>query len=206
MTGRVLAAAIALAVFSGCAANDAALINTGVFDAAQVSGARSDLSGMKDEAIVQMAEIDFGQGRVFFYASQYTGAPLVDRNDILFAEQFKVAPVTAGLKEAQKFNGCMLELARRELRAGRCPEHRAVKLTQVPVVYGWPHSGRDIRRERAGKLILSSGKQTPAMPARGFICPADGRRIIPYNLAGKTKKTSLDNLDAIAGGFIKEDK
>jgi|GEM_PF-4403687 len=206
MTGRFLAAVIALAVFSGCAANDAVLMKTSVFDAAQVSGVRTDLSGMKDDAILRLAEIYFGQATVFFYASQYTGAPLVDRNDILFAEQFKVAPTTGGLKEAQKFNGFMLELARRELRAGRCPEHRAVKLTQVPVVYGWPYAAGDIRKERAGRLILSSGKKTPATPARGFICPVDGRRIIPYNLAGKTKKTSIDNLDAIAGGFIKEDK
>ena len=196
----------ALAGLCGCAGNDTALVKSSVFDSPRVTGVRTDLSGMKDDAIAKLAQSYFSQGTVFFYASQLTGAPLADSKDILFAEQFKVAPVTGGLREAQRFNAYMLELIREQIRAGRCPEHRTVLLKQVPVVYERKLHFGDVGRARAGKLILSREKKTPLSPSRGFICPVDGHRFIPYNLAGMTKKTSLDNLDAIAGGFIKDEK
>ncbi|MGE5309010.1 MAG: hypothetical protein ACM3OC_07990 [Deltaproteobacteria bacterium] len=190
-----------LVLFAGCTTADT-VKDEDVFGVPQVTEAKNDLSGMSDEAIARLAEIYIWDGKVFFYASPCTNAPIVDRGDITLAIQFKTGALQAGQREAVKFNDRMLEYIRKQLKFGRCPEHRRVQLLPLPIVYGPRISPKDGKRQKKGEIIFVNTRAPAAAPVKGFVCPVDHRVFVPYSLDRKARRSILDDPDAIAGGLI----
>ena len=153
----------------------------------QVSGVKSDLSGMGEKALRTLSLQDISRGKVFLYAEPDTDTPIVPKGEALFALQFLTVPLAGGNSEALIFNRCMLEYMHLALSREKCPEHRGISLVPVPVKYGLP-SEREIGLESRGKLVIGPRKAPAKAPVAGFVCPVDNRKFIPYNSTLKTLK------------------
>lgn len=148
-------------------------------DEVPVTGVRQDLSGIGAQEAKALSDLYIQQGRVFLYASEHTGSPIVEKSDIPFALQFKGVRVKGGFREALIFNGYMLEYMRSQLRKGFCPEHPDARLRTETM-----RKKEMIAKE--GSRIRSSSRAL-VLVQKVFVCPVDKRRFIPYDLDKKTK-------------------
>jgi hypothetical protein len=184
-------AIILVLLFAGCAHEQ---VNVG---SRHITGLRNDLSNVSAEGVKALAQSYVRAGNVFLYASQYTDSPVVDKDEVPFAVQFKTTPIYGGFQNAALFNRYMLEYIRGQLRFNLCPEHHGVPLQgkivkkKQRVIVEQPQT-RISKRE---KRHASTSVKTVIVKENVLVCPADGRIFIPDNLTKnapieKAQKTS----------------